>query len=333
MSVQTPDLLHLMRYGFLDDEPHSVARRFRRYELLRKGHGHVGQRLLRVNTISRQWRRARKLEKHVPETQTRASVLVGLHYWHNRMCVILTVRAKGISPSGEVSLPGGKRDPEDNGSDVRCALREAEEEIGLKSQDLTVLSTLTPIVSRNLVLVTPVVAMVSPEAIAALEAAPGEVARVFHCPLRMFIKASGTCHMVTWNKIRFSVPQFEFGLMESLSTVKIWGLSAKICIRVAEIALNLTAKKQPAVWSSSPDDIVSTTEILIQKVKSFKENIKNWRNPAAVPQFEPVSPPPMPPGCCFWLYQTELVKHMEWLVEQMALAKQARQKALSTSRM
>merc|ERR1712070_394222 len=134
--------------------------------------------------------------------------------------------------------------------------------------------------------------------------------------------------MVTWNKIRFSVPQFEFGLMESLSTVKIWGLSAKICIRVAEIALNLTAKKQPAVWSSSPDDIVSTTEILIQKVKSFKENIKNWRNPAAVPQFEPVSPPPMPPGCCFWLYQTELVKHMEWLVEQMALAKQARQKAL-----
>ena len=37
-----------------------------------------------------------------------------------------------------MSLPGGKQDPEDNKNDIVTALREADEEIGLKGEHVQV---------------------------------------------------------------------------------------------------------------------------------------------------------------------------------------------------
>lgn len=44
-------------------------------------------------------------------------------------------------------FPGGKRDPKDR-DDVDTALREAEEEIGLKPDDVQVVCTLFPIINK-----------------------------------------------------------------------------------------------------------------------------------------------------------------------------------------
>lgn len=50
--------------------------------------------------------------------------------------------------TGEVCLPGGKRDPED-ADDVQCALREAEEELGLEPSSVQVIAQLPPFISKH----------------------------------------------------------------------------------------------------------------------------------------------------------------------------------------
>jgi len=67
---------------------------------------------------------------------TYAAVLIGIfeHPVTREIYVMLTQRASHMkSHSGEVALPGGKRDDEDNNDNVKTALREANEEIGLPS--------------------------------------------------------------------------------------------------------------------------------------------------------------------------------------------------------
>lgn len=50
--------------------------------------------------------------------------------------------------AGEVCLPGGKRDPED-ADDVHCALREAQEELGLNPNTVQIIAQLAPFISKH----------------------------------------------------------------------------------------------------------------------------------------------------------------------------------------
>ena len=93
----------------------------------------------------------------------RAAVLVGLfpHPSTGEVNVLLTLRSSLLnSHSGEVALPGGKADEADGGDDVTTALREAEEEVGLRRTDVRVLGRINRVLSKNGLLVTPVVGVV-----------------------------------------------------------------------------------------------------------------------------------------------------------------------------
>ena len=80
-----------------------------------------------------------------------------------------------------VAFPGGKTDAED-GSAIVTALREAQEEVAIPPQVVTVLGQMAPLDSSTGFQVTPVVGPVPPDV--QFQANEGEVADVFEMPLR-----------------------------------------------------------------------------------------------------------------------------------------------------
>jgi 8-oxo-dGTP pyrophosphatase MutT (NUDIX family) len=76
--------------------------------------------------------------------KTEAAVLVPLHGWPNNPGLVFTERRGDLrSHAGEISFPGGRRDP---GEELlETAQREAEEEIGLSRDEVEIVGGLPPI--------------------------------------------------------------------------------------------------------------------------------------------------------------------------------------------
>jgi 8-oxo-dGTP pyrophosphatase MutT (NUDIX family) len=96
--------------------------------------------------------------------------------------VILTLRPETMREHpGQVSFPGGRIDPGDDGP-IAAALREAQEEIGLPPAAVTVIGTADRYRTVTGFEITPVLGLVPPGL--TLVPHPGEVAAVFEAPLR-----------------------------------------------------------------------------------------------------------------------------------------------------
>jgi 8-oxo-dGTP pyrophosphatase MutT (NUDIX family) len=110
-----------------------------------------------------------------------AAVLIGLTERPQGLTVLLTQRTAHLHDhAGQISFPGGRRDPEDV-SLFDTALREAQEEVGLQREQVSVLGSLSEYHTVTAYQVTPVVAMVSPGFIVTPD--PFEVDEVFEIPL------------------------------------------------------------------------------------------------------------------------------------------------------
>ena len=84
---------------------------------------------------------------------TPASVLLLLYPKDGEYCILLNKRSEQVEHhKGEISLPGGARDPEDRDS-LETALRETEEEMGIQRGDVTVLGQLDEVATRSRFLV------------------------------------------------------------------------------------------------------------------------------------------------------------------------------------
>lgn len=71
-----------------------------------------------------------------------AAVLVPLFSLEGRRHVLLTKRSQAVEHhKGEISFPGGKLDPEDADL-LSCALRETDEEVGIKPADIRIIGEL-----------------------------------------------------------------------------------------------------------------------------------------------------------------------------------------------
>ena len=78
-----------------------------------------------------------------------AAVLVLLYPKDGEYCVLLNKRSDLVEHhKGEVSFPGGARDPQDRDF-LDTALRETEEEIGISHADVTVLGELDDVVTQS----------------------------------------------------------------------------------------------------------------------------------------------------------------------------------------
>ena len=111
---------------------------------------------------------------------TAASVLIGL-VMRERPTVLLTQRTAHLSShSGQVAFPGGKADAEDVDA-IATALREAQEEVGLAAEFVNVIGTLPRYTTGSSFVITPVVALLSPDLV--LTANAYEVDAIFEVPL------------------------------------------------------------------------------------------------------------------------------------------------------
>lgn len=153
-----------------------------------------------------------------------ASVLLGL-VMRAQPSVLLTVRTAHLSShSGQVALPGGRQDTQD-ADEIATALREAQEEVGLHPDCVSVLGCLPVYVTGTGYRVTPVVALLNPAM--QLTANSQEVADVFEVPLaHLMDPANHRRHAVQWRGVTrewFSMP-YDTEHRQRL----IWGATAGI---------------------------------------------------------------------------------------------------------
>ena len=158
----------------------------------------------------------------MPERR-RAGVLVPLQRRGDGLAVVLTRRADDLpTHAGQISFPGGRHDPVLDESLLATALREADEEIGLRPSDVVVIGALPTVQTRSSRFeIHPFVGQVP--AVYDFNPHAGEVVEVFAMPLRTYLDP--TCRVAhTWtldgNPIEVPAVSFEGRV--------VWGATLRI---------------------------------------------------------------------------------------------------------
>ncbi|OIV91704.1 hypothetical protein TanjilG_26557 [Lupinus angustifolius] len=164
--------------------------------------------------------------------------------------VFLTLRSSSLSThSGEVALPGGKRD-ESDADDVETALREAKEEIGLDPSLVSVITLLEPFHTRYGITVIPVVGILSNKDAFSPVLNPAEVEAIFDVPLEMFLKNENRrAEERDWTGEKYLIHYFNYEV-ENKQYV-IWAITAAILIRAATVVLQRPPaflERRPKTW-------------------------------------------------------------------------------------
>ncbi|WP_342361201.1 CoA pyrophosphatase [Terrarubrum flagellatum] len=134
-------------------------------------------------------------------TARAAAVLIPVVAHDSEATVLLTERASGLRDhSGQIAFPGGKIDAADDGP-LGAALREAEEEIGLQREFVSLLGYLPPYLTGSGFRIAPVVALARPGFTLTLN--HNEVGDAFETPLSFLMDvANHERGMREWNGMK-----------------------------------------------------------------------------------------------------------------------------------
>ena len=174
---------------------------------------------------------ARPLQTKTEWEAKPAAVLIPLYQVEDEWQVLLTQRTHTVADhKGQISFPGGRADPQD-ARRVETALREAEEEIGLKREDVTVLGELDELLTVTHYRVTPVVGAFPWPYVFTLSTA--ELSEVFGVPLKWL---ADPAHL----EVKFvdhpvhgpQIPVYHFYYQD----YTIWGATARMLVNFLEVA-------------------------------------------------------------------------------------------------
>lgn len=148
-----------------------------------------------------------------------AAVLVPVIERDDAATVVLTRRAENLRQhGGQISFPGGSRDPTDADA-IAAALREAEEEIGLDRSRVELIGFLDDYPTVTGFRVTPVVGAIRGPFTA--RPSPAEVAEIIEVPLRWILKVENY-RRVSITRGSVSIPVMEL----NYASHRIWGATA-----------------------------------------------------------------------------------------------------------
>jgi len=155
--------------------------------------------------------------------ETPAAVLVPLVNRDDGLTVLLTQRSDTLPDhAGQISFPGGRIEPDDASIEA-AALREAQEEVGLPPDRVSVLGRLAQYHTVTGYAVTPVVGWIEPPF--PIRTDPLEVADVFEVPLAFLLdRANQQRHFRMLGDVRrdyFAIPYAER---------YIWGATAAMLV-------------------------------------------------------------------------------------------------------
>jgi 8-oxo-dGTP pyrophosphatase MutT (NUDIX family) len=171
----------------------------------------------------------------------RAGVLVPLS-WQPDPVVLLTLRGAHLRRhAGEVSFPGGRRDPQDPSLEA-TALREAREELGIRTADVLGRLSSMPLYTSEFRLV-PFVADVSG---AQLRPDPAEVAAVLSLDVRDVLERPH------WDGIPYTIGDEE--LLSPLFTIDgrhVYGGTAHTLYELLQVLAPLFGREVPPVVEST----------------------------------------------------------------------------------
>ncbi|MBW6505081.1 CoA pyrophosphatase [bacterium] len=169
----------------------------------------------------------------VPPGLRSAGVLVPLRDAGGEITVTLARRTERVPHhKGQICFPGGSRDPGDRDL-LATALREAEEELGIRGTDVELLGSMEPVPTVTGFCIQPFVARIPRETRFHLEAF--EVAETFDAPLSAFTdfsryRAAGTTFL--------GKPYLVYFLDYDRYTI--WGATARILHSLAELVQRLS---------------------------------------------------------------------------------------------
>jgi 8-oxo-dGTP pyrophosphatase MutT (NUDIX family) len=169
----------------------------------------------------------------IPEDASPAGVLIFLYPIDDEPYILFMKRTDdGGVHSGQISFPGGKSEKSDANIEF-TALREANEEVGVQYDRVTLLGRLTDLyIPPSRFLVTPVVGYSMHRH--DYHADPSEVAEIIELPLRSFREENAitTTHIYFNEGLQFDAPCFK------VDDYIIWGATAMILNEFLQIIGN-----------------------------------------------------------------------------------------------
>lgn len=165
----------------------------------------------------------------------KGAVLILLYPHENKINTVLTLRQSydGVH-SGQVSFPGGKLDPTDE-SLAAAALREAEEEVGVNKNEITLIGNLSNLyIPPSNFLVSPFVGKMDRKPL--LIKHEREVEKIIEVPITYFLDETiKEKKIITPSEfVSFEAPYY------NLEGHTVWGATAMILSELMEVIRSLT---------------------------------------------------------------------------------------------
>jgi len=164
----------------------------------------------------------------------KGAVLILLYPFEEKINTVLTLRPsyEGVH-SGQVSFPGGKLDPDDE-SLAAAALREAEEEVGLNRNEITIIGKLSNLyIPPSNFLVSPFIGKTDKRPL--LLRNEREVEKIIEIPITHFLDETikGKKMITPYQNISFEAPFYD------VEGYAVWGATAMMLSEMMEIIKRL----------------------------------------------------------------------------------------------